>query len=42
MTRPDAVSSEAQQATYRAMMEFVRSEWIEGPCEGGQACKLDP
>lgn len=37
--RSDVVSAEAQQATYQALMEFVRTEWIEGPCEGGQPCE---
>ena len=36
--RSDVISAEAQQATYQALMEFVRTEWIEGSCEGGQAC----
>lgn len=40
MNRADVVSAEAQQATYQALMEFVRTEWIDGPCENGQACKL--
>lgn len=41
MNRADVVSAEAQQATYQALMEFVRTEWIDGPCENDQACKLN-
>ena len=39
--RAEVVSAEAQQATYQALMEFVRTEWIDGPCENNQACKLE-
>ena len=38
--RAEVVSAEAQQATYQALMEFVRTEWIDGLCENNQACKL--
>jgi len=41
MSRAEVVSAEAQQATYQALMEFVRTEWIDGPCENNQACKLN-
>jgi hypothetical protein len=40
MNRAEVISAEAQQATYQALMEFVRTEWIDGPCENNQACKL--
>ena len=40
MNRAEVVSAEAQQATYQALMEFVRTEWIDGPCENNQACEL--
>ena len=41
MSRAEVVSAEAQQATYQALMEFVRTEWIDGPCENNQSCKLN-
>lgn len=31
---------EHKQAMYEALVGFVKTEWVEGPCEGNQPCKL--
>lgn len=33
------MSAEAKQAMYKALLDFVQTEYVEGSCEGGQACK---
>ncbi|KAK6908461.1 hypothetical protein I203_102463 [Kwoniella mangroviensis CBS 8507] len=36
LTQSD-IPSEAQKAMYTAIIEFVETEYVQGPCEGGQA-----
>ncbi|WVF68493.1 hypothetical protein IAT40_003260 [Kwoniella sp. CBS 6097] len=31
------MSPDAQQAMYKAVVEFIETEYVQGPCEGGQA-----
>ncbi|WVQ96040.1 hypothetical protein IAU59_003140 [Kwoniella sp. CBS 9459] len=31
------MSPDAQQAMYNAVVEFIETEYVQGPCEGGQA-----
>lgn len=40
--RAAALSPNAQQSIYRALVDFVQTEWVEGPCESGQSCRLGP
>lgn len=37
--RPEVMSSNAQQAMYKAIVDFVHAEYVEGSCEGGQSCE---
>ncbi len=34
------MAPEAQQAMYKALVDFTQTEYVEGSCEGGQACEL--
>ena len=36
------MSAEQLQAMYEALVSFVKTEWVEGPCEGNQACASMP
>ncbi|WRT69690.1 uncharacterized protein IL334_006680 [Kwoniella shivajii] len=35
--KPQEMTVEAQQATYNAIIAFIDNEYVQGPCEGGQA-----
>ncbi|ODO00845.1 exportin-T [Cryptococcus wingfieldii CBS 7118] len=35
--KPNVLNAESMRAMYQAVVEFVGLEYIEGPCEGGQA-----
>lgn len=39
ISRAEAIGPEAFQAMYDALVSFVRTEWVEGPCEGDQTCQ---
>lgn len=34
------MSSEALKAMYTALVDFVQTEYVNGPCEGGQSCEF--
>lgn len=38
--RPEVMSADAQQAMYKAIVDFVHVEYVEGSCEGGQSCEF--
>lgn len=38
--RSSKMAVEHKQAMYEALVGFVKTEWVEGPCEGNQPCKL--
>ncbi|BEJ16561.1 hypothetical protein CspHIS471_0511660 [Cutaneotrichosporon sp. HIS471] len=35
--KPEAMSAQSQKAMYDAIVDFVRTEYVEGSCEGGQS-----
>jgi exportin-T len=37
--KPETMSPESQKAMYDAIVDFVRVEYVEGSCEGGQPCE---
>ncbi|KAL1411126.1 pre-tRNA nuclear export protein [Vanrija albida] len=37
LTKPEIMSAEAQQSMYKAVVEFVEAEYVNGNSEGGQA-----
>jgi hypothetical protein len=37
--RSESIPADHLRAMYDALVDFVKVEWIEGPCEGNQSCE---
>jgi hypothetical protein len=37
--RAESLTSDAKRAMYQGLLDFVQTEFVEGTCEGGQACE---